>query len=243
VATEIEQAETFARELERIHGDDLVSVVLYGSAARGQYRAGRSDLNLLVLLRAADPPALRRTTAAARAWVAGGNVPPLLLGEDDLIRSLDVFPIEYADIQDARRVLYGTDPFAGVEIDAEHLRLQCEHELKAKQIALREHYLLRADEPIQLGELLLGTVSTFLVLFRTVLRLAGERVPGDPAALVDAVARLTGFDAAPLHEILRARSGGASLRPAADAPVAVGYLAAVERVVAWVDRLSDEAGR
>ncbi|HEY4560933.1 MAG TPA: nucleotidyltransferase domain-containing protein, partial [Lysobacter sp.] len=235
-----EHAEAFARELHRIHADDLVSVVLYGSAARGQYRAGRSDLNLLVVLRQVDPPALRRTTDAARAWVAAGNAPPLLLGEGDLRRSVDVFPIEYADIREAHRVLYGTDPFAGVEIDAEHLRLQCEHELKAKQIALREHYLLRADDPAQLGELLLGSISTFLVLFRTVLRLAGEPVPGEPKALVEAIARLAGFDAAPLHAVLDARSGAAEeLRPDADAPAAVGYLAAVERVVAWVDRLSD----
>ena len=57
---EIERARAFAAELAGVYGDQLVSAALYGSAARGEYREGVSDLNLLVLLKDASPAALRR---------------------------------------------------------------------------------------------------------------------------------------------------------------------------------------
>jgi predicted nucleotidyltransferase len=234
---EIQRAESFARELVEVYGDEVVSVVLYGSAAREQFHAGSSDLNVLVLFRRLDAAAVRRGSALAQRWVEQGNPPPLLLAEEELRRSLDIFAIEYGDIRDAHRVLHGTDPFAELEIRDEHLRLQCERELKGALIQLREHYLLAADEPERLGELLRRSVSTILVLFRTVLRLSGDAVPHAVEQVVQATAERVGFPPAPLLEILRARRGGESLRPAADDPVVVGYLDAVAATVRYIDRL------
>lgn len=238
MAKEIRRAEGFARELSRAYGDALVSVVLYGSAARGEYTEGVSDLNVLVLLRDTEPATLRRGSALARRWVAEGNALPLMLGVEEWHRSADVFPIELADIREAHHVLHGIDPFAGIEIDAAHLRLQCEHELKGKHIQLRERYLLSAGEPGELDALLRKSFSTFLVLFRTVLRLAGEEGVREPEEVVRRTAARAGFDPDPLLAVLRARSGAGELHPTADSPVVVGYLEAVARTVEFVDRLA-----
>lgn len=234
----LEAAQRFAWELEGVFGEELVSAVLYGSAARGEYRPGVSDLNVLVLLREVTPAALRRATERARAWVAQKNPPPLVMGIGEWRRSADVWAIEMTDMRDAHVLLAGADPFAGMEIDTDDLRLQCERELKGKEIQLRERYLLFAGEPAELGELLVRSFPTFLVLFRTVLRLTGEQGVRDAEEVVRRVAARAGFDAAPLLEIHRARAAGGGLRPAADGPVAVGYLNAVSRVVSYVDRLS-----
>lgn len=234
---ELETAQRFAWELERIYDADLVSVVLYGSAARGEYRAGRSDLNLLVLLREVSAGALRRGSEAARAWVAEENPPPLIMAADEWRASADVFAIEVADMRDAHLVLAGADPFAGIEVDPADLRLQCERELKGKKLQLRERYLLFAGEPAELGELLVRSFSTFLVLFRTVLRLEGDDPRGDPESVLRRLGERVGFAPAALLEIHRARSRGETLRPAPDAPVVVGYLDAVTRVTEHVDRL------
>lgn len=234
---ELERAQRFAWEMEGVFDTDLVSVVLYGSAARGEYRPGVSDLNVLVLLRELSPAALRAAGELARAWVADGNAPPLLLSADEWRRSVDVWAIEVADIRDAHLTLVGTDPFEGLQIRPEDLRLQCERELKGKQIQLRERYLLHAEQPDELGELLARSFSTFLVLFRTVLRLSGDGGERDAETVVRGVARLVGVDPAPMLEIHRARAAGHKLRPPADSPLVVGYLNAVSRVVDHVDRL------
>ena len=238
----LERAQRFAWELEGVFDTDLVSVVLYGSAARGEYRPGVSDLNVLVLLREVSPAALRAAGELARAWVAEGNAPPLMLSALEWRRSTDVWAIEVADIRDAHLTLVGDDPFTGVVIRTEDLRLQCERELKGKQIQLRERYLLFAGQPEELGELLVRSFSTFLVLFRTVLRLSGGPGERDAEAVVRQVAQKVGFDPAPMLEIHRARAGGHKLRPQADSPLAVGYLDAVSRVVEHVDRLVHGGG-
>ncbi|HEU0015354.1 MAG TPA: nucleotidyltransferase domain-containing protein [Longimicrobium sp.] len=225
-----------ARDLGAVYGDELASVVLYGSAARGEYRPG-SDVNVLVLLRALSAAALRRASALARDWVAEGNPPPLMMSVDEWRRSADVFPIEVADMRDAHVVVAGDDPFTGLVVSPADLRLQCEKELKGKQIQLRERYLLFAGQPEELGELLVRSFSTFLVLFRTVLRLSGQPAPAEAEAVVRRLAERVGMDPAPLLEIHRARTAAQKPRPEAESPLVTGYLDAVERVVDYVDRL------
>jgi predicted nucleotidyltransferase len=239
---ELRRAQELAWQLEAIFEADLVSAVLYGSAARGEYRPGVSDLNVLVLLRDVSPATLRRASQAARAWVAERNPPPLVMSLDEWRRSADVWAIELADIQDANIRLSGADPFEGITIRPEDLRLQCERELKGKQIQLRERYLLFAGEPAELGDLLVKSFSTFLVLFRTVLRLSGEPGVRDAETVVRRVADQAGFSPGPLLEVHRARASGAKLRIEADSPLVVGYLDAVSRVVNHVDRLVHGGG-
>lgn len=239
---ETDRAERLARDLEGTYGADLVSVVLYGSAARGEYVAGVSDLNVLVLLRDTAPATLRRATAIAREWVAEGNPPPLVMGVEEWRRSADVFPIELSDIRDAHRTLRGEDPFADVRVDPADLRHQCEHELKGKQIQLRELYLFSSGAPEELGAALRKSLSTFLVLFRAVLRLVGEDGVREPDEVIRRTGSRAGFDPEPLLEILRARRGGGEWRPDPDSRVVTGYLEAVGRVVDLVDRLGEPAG-
>ena len=238
---EMDRARDFARDLTTTYGDELVSVVLYGSAARGEYREGVSDLNLLVLLRDTAAATLRRGSALARSWGAAKNPPPLVMSEREFRGSADVFPMELADIRDAHVVLYGADPFAGVEIRPADLRLQLERELKSAYIRLRTRYLTDAGDAARFEPLLLKSLSTFLVMFRTVLRLSGEDGTRDPEAVVRATAQRVGFDPAPLLEIVRARAGGAKLDVRPDAPVVTGYLDAVAEVVRYVDRFEAAA--
>lgn len=231
------RAQEFAQTLVEQYGQNLVSVVLYGSAARGDYREGISDLNILVLLRTLNPELLRRGTQIARSWAEEGNPPPLMFSEAEWHASADVFPIEFGDIADAHIVLHGIDPFEKMQIDWEHLRLQCEHELKSKQIQLREQYMLHSTDPAAVGQLLTHSFPTFLTLFRAALRLAGEVVPREPESAIAAVAARADFDPAPFIEVHRARSSEASFKPAADDRTVTGYLTAVARTTAWLDRM------
>ena len=235
------RAEEFTRRLEGAYGVSLVAVVLYGSAARGDYRPGVSDLNLLVILRGAEAATLRRGSALAREWAAAGNPPPLVLGEAEWRTSADVFAIEYSDMRDAHVLLHGEDPFAGLDIEWEDLRLQCEHELKTKQIRLREHYLL-ADNGEAVGKLLMHSFPTFLTLFRTGLRLAGREVPRAPEEVIRAIASLADFDPEPFRAVHEARSGDIlGFSPPPEDRIVTGYLDSVRRTSQWLDGLDQPA--
>lgn len=234
-----DRANEFVGRLAGVYGDGLVAAALYGSAARGEYRQGVSDLNLLVLLREVDAAALSRGSELAREWVRAGNPPPLMMSEAEWAGSADVFPIEYADIRDAHVLLHGPELFADLEIDWNDLRLQVERELKEKKIQLRERYMLSAGEPDAVGALLRQSFPTFLALFRAALRLMGRPVPGDAESVLREVATEMGFAADPWLRVARARAAGEALAPAAGDPLVAGYLDGVTRASDWIDGVQE----
>lgn len=228
-------AERFAREIEAAFGDEFVAALLYGSAARGDYRPGISNVNVLVIVRDLGIDGVRRAAPAVKAWTAAGNPPPLMMSETEWRDSADVFPIEYSDIRESRVVLAGRDPVDGPRIHAEHLRLRLEHEMRSAKIQLREGYLAFGDSPDELGALLVRTVPTVLTLFRAALRLARAPVPLAPREIVEAVAARADFPAAPVLEVVERRGSSARFVVPLDGPLAAAYLHAIERATAWID--------
>ena len=229
------KAEAYAAKLQQLLDDSLVSVVLYGSVARGEQRAGRTDTNLLVIASTLGVDELRTVAGSAREWVAAGNPPPMMLSLDEWSGSADVFPLEYSDIRDAHILLAGRDPFEGMRIRRDHLRLQVEREFRSKKIQLREGYLATGDSPEELGILLVRSLSTFLTLFRALLRLADKPVPQATPELIATTAAQVGFDASPLMETHRARLSGQPPTVDIRAALPAAYLGVVERCVVWLD--------
>lgn len=237
MGNETDRARKFVERLADAYGGDLVAAALYGSAARGEYREGVSDLNLLVVLRTVDAGVLRRGSSLAVEWAADGNPPPLIMSESEWTTSADVFAIEYADIRDAHVLLHGQELFADLAISWDDMRLQTERELKEKKIQLRERYLLAASSAEEVGTLLRRSFPTFLALFRASLRLMGEAVPRDPDAVIALVAERIGMDPQPWRTVQRARAEGSQLTLNADDPTVAAYLDGVTRAAEWIDGL------
>lgn len=236
MSEQMDTARAFADALQGEVGDDLRSAVLYGSAARGDFSKGSSDLNVLVIVSRLGVNELSRIAGPASDWIEAGNPPPMLLEEGEWRNSADVFPIEYTDIRDAHAVLAGIDPFEGVVIRRQHLRLQLEHELRSRKIQLREGYIAAAEKPDQLGRLLSGTISTFLTYFRALHRLAGREIPAGGEALIRSTATLIGFEPAAMIEVLAAKKSGKSAVTPLQGKLAQGYLDAVEKATRWLDQ-------
>src|SRR5690606_25656114 len=112
-----------------------------------------------------------------------------------------VFPIEYTDIRGAHEILHGDDPFVGVQIHREHLRLQLEHELRTRKIQLREAILSLSDRPEELGSVICRSIPSLGTLFRAMLRLAGRAAPATSDPLISAVASEVGFDPDPVQRV------------------------------------------
>jgi hypothetical protein len=181
---EVEQVlQQFVRDVQGLYGGDLVAVFLYGSAAAGEHVPGRSDINVLVVLRQLTPALLRKAASHLRSWRRQGFATPVFFDPESLHDSLDVFPIEFLDMQERHRTLLGPDLFAGLHIERRNLRLQCEQELRGKLMKLRQSYVESAHAPADLERVLMAAASSIVVLARTLLRLGG----GDPGGGADAV--------------------------------------------------------
>src|SRR5215471_10732601 len=133
-------------QLRAAYGTALNSVVLYGSAAAGEHIAKKSDYNVLVIVDALDAAKLTAASAVSRAWAEAGNPAPLTLTTSEWRGSADIFPMEYADILERNRVLFGSAPFDGIRVDLKDLRLQLEQEAMGKLIKLRQGVLASRKE-------------------------------------------------------------------------------------------------
>src|SRR5574340_854685 len=109
-----------------VFGTDLVSLTLYGSAAGEDFVPGKSDLNLAIVLEHITFPYLKALHAHLPKWHKLGAAVPLLLDRRFVEQGRDVFPMEFHDIKEQHRVLYGEEIFARLEIDSRHLRYQAE---------------------------------------------------------------------------------------------------------------------
>jgi predicted nucleotidyltransferase len=228
--------EQLAEQLGQQFLDELRTVVLYGSAAAGDFLPGVSNYNLLLLIEPLTSRELERLEPTIAAWSRAGNAPPLVFTPAELAASVDAFPIELLDIQQSRRVLWGEDLLAELRIEREHLRLQIERELTGKLLSLRSQYLLTGGKPKAVGDLMLRSLSTILVLLRAVLRLHQDQVPARKLDAMRELRKHLEFDIAPFEELFAARQRG--VRPAA-VPVSFGdYLRSIEQVVQAINQLS-----
>ena len=228
-------------QLRAAYGDALRSIVLYGSAAAGEHIAKRSDYNVLVIVDSLGAAELKAASAASRAWVDAGNHAPLTLTSDEWRGSADVFPMEYADILDRHKVLYGSAPFDGISVDLRDLRLQLEQEAMGKLLKLRQGVLASGNDGGRQIELLGASASTILVIFRAVLRLHGERPATDNVAVVKAVAARAGFDAEPFERVVRHVRGERALKAEDAAAVLPAYLRGMEQLVSHLDHYQPTA--
>jgi hypothetical protein len=186
----------FADQVSAALGGRLVSLLLYGSAARepGAGRREQDGMNTLLIVDTVDTELFAHLGAPVKGWSAK-HPPPLILTEQEWRDSADAFPIEYQDIKEAHRVLAGRDPCPEVRVQRADVRRQLEHELKGKLMHVRQAYTAAWDQPRRLAEIVAGTRAGFLTMLRAVLRLAGRPVPSAPDALAREAARLIGFSA------------------------------------------------
>jgi predicted nucleotidyltransferase len=228
-------------ELRTAHGENLASVVLYGSAAAGDQTGLRSDHNLLIALKRITSEDLRRSQAPMREWQRLGQPMPVYFTVEELNDAADVFPIEFLQMEQARKVLYGRDPFEFIKISRANLRHQTEYELRTKLIQLRRLYIPASTSIEKLSSLMSASLASFAALFRAVLILHRQEPPITKPDTVRATVRLLALDASPFERIFELRANDRlSLTETEANKVFAAYLTQIERVIEVVDGLESE---
>jgi predicted nucleotidyltransferase len=225
-------------DLRAAHGDNLASIVLYGSVAAGDDDRRGSDYNLLIALKRISSDDLRVAHKALRTWLKLGEPMPVYFTVEELKRAADVFPIEFLQMEKARKVLVGDDPLDLVEISRENLRHQTEYELRTKLTQLRRLYVPASNSVERLLALMNDSLASFAALFRAALILNGEEPPITKAETVRAIVSLYKLDAFPFDEILELGKKTTSTMTDDEAnEVFSAYMAQIERVIQAVDRI------
>ncbi len=213
-------------------GPAFVGLVLYGGLARGRYRPGRSDVNVVVLLDPADAAMLKAIAPALRQARRAAAVDALLMTPAEVpLAALD-FPTKFLDIQHHHVVLHGSgDPFQNLALPRAAVQRRIAQSLRNLLLRLRHRYLTMVDEPQGLHTALAGMARPLAIELSALLQVSGHAVPGEDrtAAIYAAAARTLQLDATVLSELAGLRDGASSV----DAPVLFG------RVLALLSQLAD----
>ncbi len=233
------QFDSFVDDLKTTHGENLASVILYGSAAAGDFVARQSDYNLLVALHRITPKDLRNAQACMREWSRMGHSVPDYFTVSELQNAADVFPIEFHNMEHARKVLYGVDVLANLNISDEFLRHQTEYELRSKLIRLRRQYIPASVSVEGLVNLMTESLSSFTALFRAVLLIYGVDPPVTKHEIIALTAEHLKIDNQPFVKILNIRENNfaKSLDEVSANQIFADYLEQIENVIEVVDKI------
>jgi hypothetical protein len=161
----------FVEEVRERVGAPLLSVVAYGSALGPYFRPGVSDYNFLIVADPVDLDFLGRLAVLAGKWRKRRISAPLVVQPIFIAGALDSWPLEFLSMMAHYRVLHGDDPLAGITFRPEHVRLQCEREIRSKLLLFRRAYIECEGTPRGLKQSLDRGWPSLLAIFRGLLYL------------------------------------------------------------------------
>ena len=222
----------FINNLKNIYQEDLTSIILYGSAASGEFIDKHSNINLLVVLKDAGLKSLKRSSALVHNSKFR-VFKPLFLTEDYIKTSLDIFPIEFLDIQENYVVMSGKDVIKDLSIGLKNLKFQCEQELKAKLLNIKNHYLYVKGE-IPLKFLLLKSFTSILHILRNLVRLNGRKPAYLKEDMISQIAEEFKVNPAVFNNILSLKNNRLKLRYAEMEKLLSDFVVEVEKIGAKI---------
>ena len=199
----------YVKNLYEIFSENLKSVFIYGSTLRYEQK---DNVNLMIILDRLSGEDLRKCSKVTKKWVCGGNAMPVFITYDEWKCSADTYPMEYSDIIDFHKIIFGKDYISQILISKEDLRLQCEREIKALLMHLRSFYLANADSKIRLREAFCPCVKTFMTVFRAILRLNGTLSLNDDKNVIKCASKICGFSQDVFIALLENKTGEAKIK-------------------------------
>ncbi|HEX9742636.1 MAG TPA: hypothetical protein VGA17_07585 [Nitrospiraceae bacterium] len=229
---------SYLAQVQELFGDALEAVILYGSAAGGEYLPGKSNVNLLILLARQDTNLLRQYAALHKRWQKEQVVVPLFLTPVELKSSLELFPLEYLEIQEQHVLLAGRDPFPEIRIEGRNLRLQCEQELRGNLLRLRQRFVEGGASTEAITILLPLSITALLPCLRGLLRAAGKPIEQSCDGVLKAVEQHWGVDCSAFQDVLNLKRGIIGPGPAEAPRLFDRYATSLQLLIERLDRLS-----
>jgi hypothetical protein len=229
-------------DYRNIFGEDLISIILYGSGAGEDYVPGKSDLNFLIMLTERGIEGLDKVLETVGRWRKRNVAIPLFMTRNYLTGSLDAYPIEFLNMRRSYIVVAGEDVFAPIAFDPCHIRLQLERELRGKLLHLRSGYLATGGKPKKIRELIGASLTAFVSLFGALLYLKKLEIPKRKSDIIAAAGAALDVDAAVFLKCEAIREGTDRFSQAEVSAVFRDYLKEVNRLCEMIDRMETGNG-
>ena len=227
----------FKTELIQIFGKEVVSVILYGSAATDEYVPKKSDYNFLVVLTEEGIRHILDVQKSLGRWQGMGISVPLFLTKSYIEASLDSFPVEFFNMKAAYQILSGEDVLKPLKINNQDLRLQCERELKGKLLQIRQGAILSRGRSGPLKQLLLRSLVAFISIFKVLLHLKKKDIPRIKQEVLLATCREFNLDEGLFSVLISMRQDAARLNKEQLNETAKRLVIEIEKLIQTVDTM------
>ncbi|HOZ20551.1 MAG TPA: hypothetical protein PLO28_02140 [bacterium] len=230
-------ANEFTEDVKEIYGEELVAVILYGSALSSSWDPGKSNINFLVVLSEIAITRLNAAFPLVEKWRKRLRTLPIFMTKNYISASLDSFPVEFFHMKRRHQTLYGEDVLAPLNIPHANLRLQCEEQIKGKLLHLREEYLATLGKRYRLQALINLTLPPFAVLFKSLLALKDAEIPALHSEIVMRTAELYGLDRDLFQQIIQAFEKKGKFSLVEMNRIVAAYISEISKLTLLIDQM------
>lgn len=227
----------YFEEFQAVHQDNIVSIVIYGSACGVNYLPKISDINSLLIFRQLEFSQFKKSLKVIARGIPKKISAPLILTKEDIRSSVDIFPIEFLEMKENHVLIYGEDVLTSLEIPQKYLRLSCEQQIKGKLIRIRQAYLEVGLKSKGIEALLKDSLTALIPAFRTILRLKNKVPPLDKFKILEEVCREFQLDQDIFKTIYRNTTQEARIARTKIEVFVEGYLKELGKLSNVVDRI------
>jgi len=192
----------FATKLIENLDENVLALLVYGSAAGVNYNPGVSNINIAVIVKTLDFSVLNQSLVLVQWGRKHKIATPLFLSKGYVLNSLDVFPVEFSEIKEQHKLIFGEDIFKELQIPRHDVRLLCEQQVKGKLLRLRQAYLDIGPNPSVLKNVLLSALSDLIPIFRQLIILKGQKPPEQKEEMLKVLANIFALDVDPFLVVL-----------------------------------------
>lgn len=195
--------------IDKLLGKSLESwsLVVYGSLAKGTYRAERSDINLALVMQQVSREGLTAIRGPLRQAWRRGRVDTFILDRAQLPALAVSYPVKMLQLQWHHQVIVGEDPFLEIDIKPEQLSLRLEQDLQNHVLRLRHQYVMAGDSPPTLARVLRTAITALGVELSCLLHLRGVGIPKADEGLFSLASQNLAVDEALLQRLAKFRRG------------------------------------
>jgi len=215
------------------------SIHITGSATNDDFDEKVSDVNSIIVLKEMDLQVLELLAPLGKKYNKHKVAAPLIMTPDYISTSLDVFPIEFLNFKLIHSTVMGKDILESMEFDRMDLRHQCERELKAKLIWLRQGYLSSMGDRKMLTDGFTGSITGYIPLFRGVISLLGKEPPVIQSKVMASLSEATNINTEVFSKILKARHEKVKLSIDELNTIFEDYYTATEKIGKLVDEIKE----
>lgn len=229
--------DSFVSDYSNVFSEKLVSVIMYGSAVTHEYRAGVSDINIAIVLEDNSISQIAKSMALQKKWSRCRVTTPFFMTKQYILSSCDTYPVEFLDMRSNYRILYGEDVLEKLEIKQEHIRLQCERELRGAAVHLRRLFVQCAGNNKMLSALLNTSIRRLIPVFKGLLILKGRSIPKSKSDIISLVEDSYNLGASALSDIFN--STGKNRKQRYD-KLFDTYTNDIDKLIVTVDTITDK---